>query len=202
VTRLYFERRARLEQSQTSADMLAIAKEPPDLAVIARLSKSPRYNAMMRTTCVATMLNAGHAPNALPQTAQANVNCRILPGHSPAETKRELERLVADPQITIEFVGRNEDAESKGFPTMAPLPDVMRPLEDVAGQMWRGAPVIPFMDTGASDSIYAVAAGIPSFGFNGIAIDQDDVRAHGKDERLRVSSYDEGVDFTYRFLKR
>jgi acetylornithine deacetylase/succinyl-diaminopimelate desuccinylase-like protein len=201
VTRKYFERRAVLENGQTKADMMAIVKAPPDAVAIARLSKDPRYNSTMRTTCVATRLTAGHANNALPQTAQANVNCRILPGHSPAETQKALERIFADANVSVQFLGGIGGAGSNGFPTALPPPDVMRPLEEVAAQMWPGAPVIPEMETGATDSIHTVAAGIPSFGFNGIALDQDDIRAHGKDERVRVSAYDDGVDFTYRFLK-
>ncbi|HZR22894.1 MAG TPA: M20/M25/M40 family metallo-hydrolase [Vicinamibacterales bacterium] len=201
VTRMYFERRAALEAGQTKADMQAIVRNPPDAAAVMRLSKDPRFNSMMRTTCVATMLKAGHAPNALPQTAQANVNCRILPGHSPAETQRALEHVFADPKVTVKYLGGIGGPESKGFPTVAPPPDVMRPLEEVAAELWPGAPVIPEMETGASDSIHTVAAGIPSYGFNGMALDQDDIRAHGKDERIRVKSYYDGVDFTYRFLK-
>jgi acetylornithine deacetylase/succinyl-diaminopimelate desuccinylase-like protein len=201
VTRTYFERRAPLENARTKADMLAIVRTPPDAAAVARLSKDPRYNSMLRTTCVATRLNAGHANNALPQTAQANVNRRILPGHSPAETQQALERTFADPKVAVRYLGGIGGAQSKGFPTVLPPPDVMRPLEQVAAEMWPGAPVIPELETGATDSIYTVAAGIPSYGFNGVALDQDDIRAHGKDERVRIGAYYDGVDFAYRFMK-
>jgi len=205
VTRTYFERRAPLENAQTKADMNGILHIPPDADAVARLSTDPRYNSMMRTTCVATRLSGGHANNALPQMAQAIVNCRILPGHSPAETEQALGRVFADPNVAVRYIGAigaaDQAPESKGFPMVAPPPAVLRPLEQVAAQMWPGAPVIPEMETGASDSIYTMAAGIPSFGINGVAIDQDDIRAHGKDERVRVASYFEGVDFYYRFLK-
>jgi len=205
VTRAYFERRAPLENAQTKADMNAILHTPPDAAAVARLSSDPRYNATLRTTCVATRLTAGHANNALPQTAQAIVNCRILPGHSPAETRLELIRIFNDPKVTVRYIGAiggsGHEEDSKGFPTVLPSPEVLGALEKVAAELWPGAPVIPDMETGASDSIYTVAAGMPSYGINGIAIDQDDVRAHGKDERVRVSAYFEGVDFYYRFLK-
>ena len=97
--------------------------------------------------------------------------------------------------------GESQAPDSKGFPTVLPSAEVLRPLEQVAAEMWPGAPVIPEMETGASDSIYTIAAGIPSYGFNGVGIDQDDVRAHGKDERVRVSAYYDGVEFCYRFLK-
>jgi acetylornithine deacetylase/succinyl-diaminopimelate desuccinylase-like protein len=205
VTRTYFERRAPLESAQTKADMNALLHTPPDAEAVTRLSKDPRYNSMMRTTCVATRLSAGHANNALPQTAQAIVNCRILPGHSPAETEQALVRVFADPKVAVRYVGAigatAQPPESRGFPTVLPAPEVLRPLEQVAAEMWPGAPVIPEMETGASDSIYTMAAGIPSYGINGVGIDQDDIRAHGKDERVRVASYFEGVDFYYRFLK-
>jgi len=205
VTRTYFERRAPLESGRTKADMNAVLHTPPDATAVARLSKDPRYNSMLRTTCVATRLSAGHANNALPQTAQAVVNCRILPGHSPAETEQALVSAFADPKVTVRYIGAigaaDQAPNSKGFPTVLPSPEVLRPLEKVAAEMWPGAPVIPEMETGASDSIYTMAAGIPSYGINGIGIDQDDIRAHGKDERVRVAAYFEGVDFYYRFLK-
>jgi acetylornithine deacetylase/succinyl-diaminopimelate desuccinylase-like protein len=205
ITRAYFERRAPLENAQTKADMNAILRTPPDPAALARLTADPRYNSMLRTTCVPTRLNAGHANNALPQTAEAIVNCRILPGNSPAETEQTLVRVFADPKVKVQFLSANggveKSPESKGFPTVLPPPDVLRPLEKVAAEIWPGIPVIPNMETGASDSIYTVAAGIPTYGINGVGIDQDDVRAHGKDERVRVAAYDQGVEFCYRFLK-
>ena len=160
---------------------------------------------MLRTTCVATRLSAGHANNALPQTAQAIVNCRILPGHSPAETEQALVRVFADPKVSVRYVDDTGAIgpvpDSKGFPIVQPAPEVLRPLQQVAAAMWPGAPVIPDMETGASDSKYTTAAGIPSYGVNGVGIDQDDIRAHGKDERVRTASYFDGVDFYYRFLK-
>lgn len=205
VTRTYFERRAPLENEQARADMNATLRNPPDSESVARLSADPRYNSMLRTTCVATRLSGGHANNALPQTAQAIVNCRILPGHSPAETEQTLIGIFADPKVAVRYIANNGGVErspdSKGFPTVLPSPEVLRPLEKVSAEMWPGAPVIPNMETGASDSIYTMAAGIPTYGVSGVGIDQDDIRAHGKDERLRVAAFYEGVDFYYRFLK-
>jgi len=206
VTRTYFERRAPLESSQTGADMNAILHTPPDAAAVARLSADPRYNSMMRTTCVATRLNGGHANNALPQLAQANVNCRILPGHSAEEIRQELIRILADPRITVRYVSDAGDVsgsapERRAFAPVMPRPEVLKPLERVAAEMWPGAPVIPDMETGASDSVHTIAAGMPSYGVSGVAIDQDDIRAHGKDERVRVSAFDDGVEFYYRYLK-
>jgi acetylornithine deacetylase/succinyl-diaminopimelate desuccinylase-like protein len=206
VTRTYFERRGALEKGQAAADMKAILQTPPDAAAVARLSNDARFNSTLRTTCVATRLEAGHANNALPQLAQANVNCRILPGHSSEEIRQELIRIFADPKVVVKYVDNagnvfDRAPDAKGFATVMPSTEVLKPLERVADEMWSGAPVIPDMETGASDSIYTVAAGIPSYGVNGVAIDQNDVRAHGKDERVRVSSYYDGVDFYYRYLK-
>jgi acetylornithine deacetylase/succinyl-diaminopimelate desuccinylase-like protein len=205
VTRTYFERRAPLENQQIKADMNAILHTPPDAAAVAELTADPRYNSMLRTTCVATRLSGGHANNALPQTAKANVNCRILPGHSPAEIQQALVRILDDPRVAVQYVtgagAPGPAPESKGFPTVLPPPELLRPLEQIAAEMWPGVPVIPDMETGASDSIYTMAANMPSYGINGVGIDQDDIRAHGKDERVRVDSFYDGVEFYYRFLK-
>ena len=206
VTRTYFERRAALESGQTAADMQAILRTPPAEDAIAHLSRDARYNSTMRTTCVATRLSGGHANNALPQLAQANVNCRILPGHSAEEIRQKLIAIFADPQVTVRFVDgaynvSDRAPDKKAFPPILPNPAILRPLEHVAAQMWPGLPVIPDMETGASDSIYTIAAGIPTYGVNGVAIDQDDIRAHGKDERVRIASFYDGVEFFYLYLK-
>ena len=207
VTRAYFEQLSKVENKEKAADMQAIVRTPPDAEAIARLSKDPHYNATMRTTCIATRLNAGHANNALPQSAQAIVNCRILPGHSAEEVRQELIRKFADPKLSVQFInpatGEPTDQVSgrQSFTPMAPPPAILKPLEKVADEMWPGAPVVPDMENGASDSIYTVAAGMPSYGISGIAIDHDDIRAHGKDERVKVSSFYDGVDFYYRYLK-
>jgi acetylornithine deacetylase/succinyl-diaminopimelate desuccinylase-like protein len=206
VTRTYFERRAGLETGQTALDMKAIVRPTPDAAAIARLSKDARYNSLIHTTCVATMMTAGHAPNALPQLAQANVNCRILPGHSAEGIRQALIKIFADPQVVVKFVddaGNVSDKapDKKSFATVLPPDEVLKPLARIADEMWMGVPVIPEMETGASDSIYTIAAGLPSYGVNGVAVDQDDIRAHGKDERVRVSAYYDGVEFYYRYLK-
>lgn len=199
VTRAYFEQMAKLEKGQRGEDIQAILRPTPEPAAIARLSEDPRFNATMRTTCVATRLEAGHANNALPQSAQAIVNCRILPGHTPEEVQQELTRLFADPQIEMK---RADPVPGKK--PIAPTPlraDVFKALERVTDEMWPGAPVIPEMETGASDSVYTMGAGLPSYGISGLAIDRDDVRAHGKDERVRISSFDDAAAFYYRFLK-
>jgi acetylornithine deacetylase/succinyl-diaminopimelate desuccinylase-like protein len=206
VTRTYFERRAAVETGQTAADMKAILRTPADPAAIKRLSADARYNSNLRTTCVATRLAAGHANNALPQLAQANVNCRILPGHSAEEVRLDLVRIFADPKIVVRYVDNagnvyDRTPEKRAFAPILPSEEILKPLARIADEMWKGAPVIPNMATGASDSVYTMAAGLPSYGVGGIAVDQDDVRAHGRDERIRVSSYYDGVEFYYRYLK-
>ena len=177
ITRTYFEKRAALESGEVATDMKAILKAPPDQQAIARLSRDPRFNSLMRTTCVATRLKAGHANNALPQEAQAIVNCRILPGHSMEEVRQDLIRIFADPKITVRYVDNSYQVfdrapNTKAFAAVLPPAEVMQPLERVTDAMWPSAPVIPEMETGASDSVYTIAAGIPSYGISGVALDQ------------------------------
>ncbi len=206
VTRGYFEQMAKIEPAETAADMRAILADPPDAAAAARLSKDARYNSTLHTTCVATLLSGGHAPNALPQRAEANVNCRIFPGHSQEEIRLELVKLFNDPALTVRYRADSGELSDHGSErkSMVPPPlraDVMDSLRAVSQKLWPNTPVLPIMETGASDSIYTMMAGIPSYGISGVAIDRDDVRAHGKDERVKVESYFTGVDFYYQFLK-
>jgi acetylornithine deacetylase/succinyl-diaminopimelate desuccinylase-like protein len=206
VTRAYYERMSTVETGGRAADIRAILKTPPDPAASARLSQDPIDHSTLRTTCVATRLDAGHANNALPQRAQANVNCRIIPGHSSEEVRQILIQVFADPKVTVRYIGAigqvtDKPAQTLSSPPPALRPDVFGPLEKIVQSMWPGAPVIPTMATGASDGVYTNAAGLPTYGISGIAIDRDDVRAHGKDERLGVDSYYTGVDFYYRYLK-
>ena len=206
ITRAYFLRMATIGTGQVAADMKAVTKNPPEKAAIARLDAEPLAHATMHTTCVATRLDAGHANNALPQTARAVVNCRILPGHTAEEIRLELIRLLADPKITVRYIsdaGEISDT-APNQPSGAPVslkPEVMQPLEKIAKEMWPGIPVIPTMATGASDGVFTNAAGIPTYEISGLAVDFDDVRAHGRDERLRVDSFFGGLDFYGRLLK-
>jgi acetylornithine deacetylase/succinyl-diaminopimelate desuccinylase-like protein len=202
VTRAYYERMAKVETGQRAADMLAVLKQPPDADAVARLSHDPIDNSILHTTCVATRLSAGHANNALPQSAQATVNCRIEPGHSPEEIQRELEQIVADPKIVVTYVGAIGGGASP--PTFAPpplRPELFAALDKVTAEMWSGLQIIPDMATGASDGIYTGAAGMPTYGVSAEMIDRDDIRAHGKDERVPQASFYRAVDFYYRFLK-
>jgi len=206
ITHAYFEKLATLEPAATAADIKAVLATPPDPAAIARISQQPEWNSFLHTTCVATRLLAGHANNALPQMAQANVNCRILPGHSREEVRQELIRVFADPKITVKYVdnggGIHSGApDSKGPPPVALEPEVMAPLEKLVAVYWPGTPVVPDMATGASDSIFTNAAGIPTYNWSAIELEVSDVRAHGKDERLPVNSFYKGVQFWYDYLR-
>ena len=206
VTRAYFEKMGTIVKGETAEEIRGVLAQPMDLAAVARLTADPMYNSTLRTTCVATMMSAGHAPNALPQQAQANVNCRILPGHSGEEVRQELVRIFNDPAITVQYVTDAGMVMAEGAKrTSAPPPPVnatvQRALVQVVGELWPALPIVPTMEAGASDSIYTTAAGVPSYGLNGFQIDADDVRAHGKDERLGVEAYYKGVEFTYLYLK-
>jgi len=206
VTRAYFEALTKQEPAQTAADIRAILATPPDLAAAARLSVEPGFNSNFRTTCVATRLAAGHANNALAQTAQANVNCRIFPGHSPEQIRKELSDLFADPKLGVKYVSdagvvSDTAPERKAIVPPPPLPEVFEPLTALANQIWPGVPVTAVMENGASDSIYFAQAGIPSYGFSAIALERGDDRAHGQDERLPVDSYAKSLDFFYAFTK-
>ena len=206
VTREYFGQMAKIETGQNADDLRAILANPPDPAAIERLSKDARYNSTMRTTCVATMLSGGHAPNALPQSAEANVNCRIFPGHSQEEIRLQLVQLFNDPKLSVRYRSDARELSDHGSDRKAMVPpplrtDVMTSLRKVAAKLWPGAPVIPNMETGSSDSIYTMSAGIPSYGISGIAVDRDDIRAHGKDERVKADSYYTAVEFYYLFLE-
>jgi acetylornithine deacetylase/succinyl-diaminopimelate desuccinylase-like protein len=198
VTRAYFLRSADVEADpKNAADMRAVARITPDLAAAARLATQvPYWNAMMRTTCGATMLAGGHATNALPQLASANVNCRILPGVSPNAVKDKLGEVLADSKIKVSFVGEATPSEPSPLRT-----DVMNVVESLTKQMFPGVVVVPVMSTGATDGLYLRNAGIPTYGIDGTFADIDDIRAHGRDERVGVKQFYEGLEFQYALIK-
>ena len=204
ITRSMLEKTAEIEGGPLAADMKAAAQLHPDEAAIRRLSEAPFYNAILRTTCVATMLSGGHAPNALPQTARANVNCRILPGTDPNKIKQTLVTVIGDPKINVTFVEQH-DADGNlippGLVPPSPLrPDVMKAVAASAKAIWGKLPILPVMDTGASDGRYLRAAGIPTYGVAGVFLDLDNRRAHGQDERVRVQDFYDGVAFNRTLL--
>jgi acetylornithine deacetylase/succinyl-diaminopimelate desuccinylase-like protein len=194
-TRVYFERTSNIESGQLAADMKSIITPNPDPESIKRLSVYPNYNAMLRTTCVATMISGGHAENALPQTATATVNCRILPGEDPAKIKQTLIDVFGDTGLTV-----TEIKPAKPSPPSPLDAEVFGPIERITTQMWN-VPVVPTMSTGATDGLYLRGAGIPTYGVSGLFADITDVRAHGRDERIGVKSFYEGQEFLYQLVK-
>ena len=196
VTTAYFQRSAAIVGGQDGADMKAVAAAKPDPQAAARLSKTTLYNALLRTTCIPTMLEGGHAENALPQMARATVNCRVIPGEKPEEVRATLERLVNDPAVKVTPI------DNYATSPVSPLrPDLLQAIERVTGELWPGVPVVPVMSTGGTDGTFLRIAGIPTYGVSGIFMDIDDIRAHGRDERLAVTSFYEAREFLYRLVK-
>jgi len=196
VTRGYFAGLA-AQGGPEADDFRAVSLSPADEDAARRLSAaSPFYNAMLRTTCVPTLLEGGHAENALPQMARATVNCRLLPDEKAVDVQQALARAVADPQIEI---------APRGTPTPSPpsplVPEVLAAIEAATKATWGAVPIMPMMETGATDGLFLRNAGMPVYGMTGIAYDTDDVRAHGKDERIRVRSYYEGITFMERLVE-
>ena len=207
ITRAYLEAEARRESKEKRQLISRVLKPRMDRDDANQLTLDSGYNAIMRTTCVATMMQAGEAENALPGKATANVNCRILPGHSLEEVRKQLVAMVQDIRVKVQY--RAEDgsladtAPDKPSMTVAAFnPDVVLPLRSVTQAMWPGVRIVPEMESGSTDSVYTSAAGIPTYGFSGMGIDTSDARAHGRDERLRVSAFYTGVTFMREMVKQ
>lgn len=196
ITREFFLRTANTVEGQLAADMKAVAGGSTDPQVIQRLAQAPYVNALMRTTCVATQLQAGHAENALPQSARAVVNCRLLPEDVAGSIKEMIRQVLNDPQIEV-----SEIEQAKTSPPSPIGPEIFGAIEKVTQSMWPGVPAVPLMSTGATDALFLRRAGIPAYGVSGIFLDVDDVREHGKDERIGVKEYYEGEEFLYRLVK-
>lgn len=196
VTHSFFERMASIEKGAIEAGLRGTLRTPPDSGAIARLSASPFWNAQMRTTCIPTLLEAGHAENALPQSAVATVNCRMLPDEAPDNVEAALRNVLNDEQIVMSRV-----KEPVVSPVCPLKPEIMRPIQEISAAMWPGLPVIPVMDTGATDGVYTRQAGIPTYGVSGLFYEEGDVRAHGRDERVGVEVFHDGLEFYYRLLK-
>jgi acetylornithine deacetylase/succinyl-diaminopimelate desuccinylase-like protein len=195
ITRAYFQRMADIEGGAVGADMRAVAGPTPDATAAARLSKTPLYNARLRTTCVPTQMQGGHAENALPQSARVTINCRVMPGHSADEVARELVGVISDPAAEL--------AQPRAMDTSPPSPmpaALLATIERAAAAVWPGTPVLPILLTGATDGRHLRAAGIPCYGLTGLFVDVDDIRAHGRDERLLVRSFIEAHDFLGRLV--
>jgi len=201
VSRTFFERTAALETPQMAAAMRAIVANQADSSASAIISRDPRYNSMLRTTCVATRLSGGHAYNALPQTATANVNCRIVPTQTPEEVQATLARVIGDTAIHI--ASTVPIRERSGAPPSQLIAELMDPVTVITHAMFgANVPVIPVMSTGATDGRFLRAAGIPTYGVSGLFGDPSDARAHGRDERMLVKSYFDGQEFLHRLVRQ
>jgi acetylornithine deacetylase/succinyl-diaminopimelate desuccinylase-like protein len=201
VTRNFFARSAALQQGTIAADMTAVGAGSDDPAALDRLSAAdPVWNAMLRTTCVTTMINGGHAKSALAQSVEVNINCRILPGHGVAEVREQLVEVIADPAIAMTSNSPVLDGITAPSPPLTP--EILGPIEAVAKEIWPGVPVIPAIMPGASDGRFLDAAGIPTFGASGVFVDPDGNGVHGLNERLRVKSLLDARTFLYRLIKR
>jgi len=198
TTRAYFEHTANFESEQTAADIRSVISGRPDPAAlsIVRLSTNPVYNAQLRTTCVATLLEGGHAYNALPQVARATVNCRVMPGEPVDEVKATLVQVLADDQVSLTQI-----QEPVLSAPSALHEEIMGAIAKVSAEFWPGAPIVPIMSAGATDGSYLRNAGIPTYGHSGLAGDVDDVRIHGRDERVAVKSFFDGQEYLYRLVK-
>lgn len=195
TTKAYFGRTAALETGQTRADMLAVDRAMPDLSAADRLAANPERNANLRTTCVATLLQAGTVENALADEARATVQCRLLPGDAPSEVQRALIAAIADAAIRITMTEGGEPNPA------SPLDHrLMGRIERAVHSLWPGLLVLPTLNIGASDSVYTRAAGIPTYGLCSIFYDLDDDRAHADDERIGVDNFYDGVEFMHRLL--
>ena len=195
VTRMFLERSASTESGQTAIDMRAVAAVPPDQAAAARLSRSPFYNAQIRTTCVATKVEAGHANNALPQLARAVINCRILPGLPGAEVEAVVRTLAGD-RVKVTVI-----EPPIASPPSSLTPALLARIEALAAKHWPKIPVIPSMQSGATDGMYTRSAGIPTYGISAIETNPDDQRSHGKDERVGVQSFYTATQFWLELMR-
>ena len=196
TTRSGFSQLAALQPGPESVDMIAVAGSPTDLAAAERLSQNVYFNALLRTTCVATLITGGHAENALPQRARSTMQCRMMPGDSSDNVRAILVTTLNDPKISVTL-----DAPPIVSPESPPTPKIMEKIGAVAHSMWPKVPLVPTMATGFSDDRQTRNAGIDSYDVSGVWMDSDENRAHGRDERVSVQSFDESVEFTYRLMK-
>ena len=196
VTEAFFAGSAALVGGEMGEAMRSIIANPADAQAEAILSRQPAYNSRLRTTCVATLLTGGHAPNALPQLAEATVNCRIFPTHDPDDVQRRLQEM-AEP-FDVEVIAQGEATPSPPSPL---TDEVLGPIQRITEQMWPGVQVLPIMSTGATDGLYLRREGIPTYGVSGLFGDMDDTRAHGQDERISIQNFYEGQEFLYRLVK-
>jgi acetylornithine deacetylase/succinyl-diaminopimelate desuccinylase-like protein len=196
VTAAYFQQMAKIETGPTKDDLAKVAQGSQE--AMARLAAAtPAFNATLRTTCVATQLEGGHAINALPQLAAANVNCRVLPEDSADYVTTTLQRVVGDDQVSIKILG-----DVSAGPASPMRPGLLTAISETTNKIWPGVPTVPIMVMGATDGKYLRIAGVPTYGVQGFFFDRNDIRFHGRDERLAVQSFYEGQAFLYDLIKQ
>jgi acetylornithine deacetylase/succinyl-diaminopimelate desuccinylase-like protein len=196
TTRSYFDKMGAIEKGPLGADMKAVASAKPDPAAVERLSALTPYNAQLRTTCVATRLEGGHAENALPQMARAMINCRILPGQPVDDIQKQLEKVFADPKLIVTATSRDTPSDPSALNK-----ELFSAIEKLTQKFWPGIPAVPTMSAGATDGRFLRNIGIPTYGHSGLASDIYDVRAHGKDERVRAAALYDGEQYLYELIK-
>jgi acetylornithine deacetylase/succinyl-diaminopimelate desuccinylase-like protein len=196
VTAAYFQQMAKIESGPIKEELAKVASGSQE-GMERVAAASPAWNSTLRTTCVATMLEGGHAINALPQLAAATVNCRVLPEDSPEYVLSTLQKVVANDQVGVKQLSDFSKAAASPM-----RPDVLKAVSEITAHMWAGVPTVPIMVMGATDGRYLRAAGIPTYGVQGFFMDRDDIRFHGRDERLGVQSFYEGQAFLYELVKR
>jgi acetylornithine deacetylase/succinyl-diaminopimelate desuccinylase-like protein len=198
ATKTFLAKMGPLVGGDMGAAMTALARDGADAKAAAVVEADAGYNGMLHTTCVATMLDAGHATNALPQRARANINCRIFPGTTVEHVRGKLEELVADPQLKVTILGARSEV-TKAPPPLTP--QIMKPIETMAAKIWPGVPIIPVLTAGATDGAFLSPVGIPTYGVTGMFGDPDGNGVHGLNERIRVKSLYDGRDFLYGLVK-
>jgi len=197
TTRAFFAKSGAARRDETGHAMVRLAADPADKAAEAAVSRDRTLNSMLRTTCVATTIAGGHAANALPQRATANVNCRIVPGEDGDTTRAALVAAIGDPKVEVKLVGR-----LRPVAVPPPLtPAIVGPAERLAAKHFPGVPFLPSMSTGATDATYLAPVGIPTYGVPGIWGDPDGNGAHGLDERMEVRSVYAGRDYLYELVR-
>ncbi|MFM6950787.1 MAG: M20/M25/M40 family metallo-hydrolase [Novosphingobium sp.] len=191
TTRTYFKVAGAGRNDAVGKAMVALANNPADKAAEAVVNSEPFLHSNLRTTCVATMLDAGHARNALPQRAQANINCRISPGHSVEAIRQELSAVIGDPGVSVTAL-----APLRPSPPNPPLdPKVVEPARKLVAKYFPGVPLVPVMANGYTDATFLGAVGIPTYGVPGMWGDSDGNGVHGLNERLEVAALYTGRDF-------
>jgi acetylornithine deacetylase/succinyl-diaminopimelate desuccinylase-like protein len=190
VVREYFRITGPTLSGPIGAAMSAVAKDPNDQAALKTLMADPTYNAQVHTTCVATQLEGGHAPNALPQRAKATLSCRVMQGTTPEQVKETLEKAIGDPEVKVAIERRRN-----GSPPPQLTDEIMGPVREAAKKLWPGVPIAPLMTAGATDGRFLMVAGIPTYGMSGMFSTNDETNAHGLNEKIRVKSLYEGHDF-------